>query len=411
MAGPTAPWRLGGLSVRELARRVARGVVADEVADRAAALSYYFVFALFPTLLFLTALFGFLPVPDLMGRLMAYAREVLPGDAAPMVERILGEITASRQGGLLSLGALAALWSASSGMASVMAALNVVHEVEDARPWWKRRLVAVLLTLAFSLFLVAALALMVFGPVLGAALASALELGRVVTLVWDVLGVPIAMLLALVGVGLVYGLAPAAPRSWRWVTPGSVLAVALWLVMSTALRLYVSRLGDYSATYGSIGGVILLLLWLYLTGFVLLVGAEVDAEIERAAAGRSRPSVEAAGGPVPVVAGGARSPREPERDAGTGRRPPGARRDAAGGRSRRPETELAGAALARWIAALRERGWAAPAGLLAGLVLAGLARRPRRDVAHTARRAVETGHEVTRALAAWERFQRRRRAA
>jgi membrane protein len=278
-----SPWRLGGLSVLALARRVWSEIGNDEVTDRAAALSYYFLFALFPALLFLTALLGFLPLEGLQERLMSYVVTVLPPDAAGTVQHTLTEVLQGQRGGLLSLGALLALWAGSNGMASVMTTLNVAFDVKESRPWWRRRLLAVVLTVAFSLFIVAALTLLVFGPKIAAAIARWLGLGQVFTVAWDVISLPVVIVLGLIGVGLVYYLAPATDQRWRWVTPGAVLALALWLGMSFGLRFYVQHFGNYSATYGSIGGVILLMLWLYLTGVVLLLGAEVNAEIEKAA--------------------------------------------------------------------------------------------------------------------------------
>lgn len=275
--------------MRQLGRRVWEDFWDDEILDRAAALSYYLLFALFPALLFLTALLGIVPLPNLVESLMGYLARVLPGDAASLIQRTLGEATQDRRQGLLSLGAAVALWSASAGMVSVMTALNIAYDVREARPWWKRRLVALGLTLGFVAFLVVSMALMVFGPKLGEPLAVWLGLGDAFAAAWRVINIPLAIALVLTGIALVYCVAPAVRQPWRWVTPGSVLAVALWLVASTGLRLYVS-FNSYSATYGSIGGVILLLLWLYAMGIALLVGAQVNAEIENAAAERGSPS-------------------------------------------------------------------------------------------------------------------------
>jgi membrane protein len=276
-------WKLGGLSIRELARRVWSEFQEDEVTDRAAALSYYFLFSLFPALLFLVALLGFLPLKGLQEQLLAYAREVLPPTAATTMERTLAEVIGTRRPTLASIGVLATLWAGSNGLASVMSALNIVFDVTEKRPWWKRRLVAILLTLAFSGFIVAALVLLVFGPKIGALLAGYLGLGALFTIAWNVASVPIVMALGLMGIQLVYYLAPAWERRWRWITPGGAVALGLWLAMSFGLRVYVAYFGNYSATYGSIGGVILLMLWLYLTSVVMLLGGEVDSEIVAAA--------------------------------------------------------------------------------------------------------------------------------
>jgi membrane protein len=283
VAHSPSPWRLGGLSVHDLARRVWRELQEDEVTERAAALSYYFLFALFPALLFLTALLSFLSVEGLQERLMAYTREVLPPDAASTVERTMTEVVGARRTGLVSIGLLVMLWASSNGMVSLMNTMNVVFDVTERRPLWKRRLLAIVLTLTFAVFIVAALVLMVFGPPIGAMVAGWLGLGDVFRRVWAVVNIPIVIACALIGIQLVYYLAPAGARRWRWVTPGATFALLAWLVMSYGLRLYVGRFANYSATYGSIGGVILLMLWLYRTSVVVLVGAEIDAEIEAAA--------------------------------------------------------------------------------------------------------------------------------
>ena len=290
-----SPWHLGGLSLRQLGNRVYDEIWTDELLDRAAALSYYFAFALFPALLFLTALVGLLPVPKLMDQLMAHFYQVLPDDTASMLSRTLAEVVRGAGGGLLSIGAVFALWAASSGMASVMAALNAAYEVEDPRPWWKRRLISIVLTLGFSVFTVTGLLLLVFGPRIGQGVAAWFGLGQVFTVVWNVVSWPVILVLVLTAIALVYYLAPAVRQQWQWVTPGSVFAGFVWIGVSLGLRYYVRWFGNYNATYGSIGGVILLLLWLYVSSLVLLLGAEINSEIEHAAAERGHPEAKAAG--------------------------------------------------------------------------------------------------------------------
>ena len=254
----------------------------DQVLDRAAVLAYYFSFALFPALLFLAALLGLLPVPDLMSELMGYAHRVLPPDAASLLAKTLGEIVAGASGGLLSIGAAAALWSASSGMASIMGALNTVYRIVDPRSWLRQRLIAVWLTVAFSLFVLTALLLLFFGERIGEAVAARLGVGPLFSLVWNIVQWPVVIFLVFTGLALVHYLAPARSRGWHWFTPGAIFTVAAWLTMSFGLRVYVTYFSNYNATYGSIGGVILLMLWIYLSGIVLLLGAEIDAQIERA---------------------------------------------------------------------------------------------------------------------------------
>jgi membrane protein len=282
-----SPGALGGLSVRELSRRVYERSWQNEILDRAAGLSYYFAFALVPTLLFLATLLGLVPTPDLMPHLMSYADRVLPGDAASLLKKTLEEVVSGASGGLLSVGVLAALLGASSGMLSIMKALNAAYGIADNRTWWRRRLIAIALTIGFSLFILTAMLLLVFGGRIGDAVGDWVGLGPVSTLAWQLLQWPVVTLLGLTGLTLVYYLAPATDRGWSWITPGSAVALVSWLSISLGLRFYVSHFGYYNAAYGSIGGVILLMLWLYWSGVALLVGAEIDSAIERATAERA----------------------------------------------------------------------------------------------------------------------------
>ena len=299
MASDTSPWKLGGLTAWQLAKRVWTEFSEDEVTDRAAGLAYYFLFALFPALLFLTSLLGLLPIPNLTQQLMAYLSQALPGDAASIVEKTLNEIVSGARGGLLSIGALGALWASSNGLSSFMTALNVAYDVPETRSFLKRKALAVGLTVMFSAFVLMALILMVFGPKIGEMVASWVGLGTLFPIVWNIVSIPIVIFLVVFAVALVYWLAPAAEQHFRWVTPGSAVAVLLWLVMSLGLRYYVQNFGNYSATYGSIGGVILLMLWLYLSGIALLLGAEINSEIEHAAAERGEADAKAEGELVP----------------------------------------------------------------------------------------------------------------
>jgi membrane protein len=281
-----SPWTLGGLSVRQLARLVLAEIWKDEIFDRAAALSYYFVFALFPTLLFLTTLFGMGPGRAVTDRLLLVIQDVLPPDAASLVRRTLAEIQRGAHGGLLSVGAAAALWGASRGMVSISNTLNVVYGVTSRRSWWRQQLAAVALTVIFSVLSLAAMLSFVFGERIGRAVAAWAGYGSAFTTVWNLLQWPVGLLFVLTGIDLVYHLAPAVRQRWYWLTPGSVFAGIAWSAASLGLRVYVSRFANYNATYGSIGGGILLLLWLFLSGLALLIGGEINSVIARAAAER-----------------------------------------------------------------------------------------------------------------------------
>jgi membrane protein len=287
------PWKLGGLSIRELGERVWHESFADELLGRAAQLSFYILLALFPALIFLTALMGFFSVGEFMPQLMSYAKNVLPEDALSMVERFLTQVAQGAGTNILSVGVLAALWWSSSGVAAVMEGLNAVYNVkEDSRPFWKVRLVAMALTLGLAGFVLLSLTLVLYGPGIGAWIAGFVGLGPLFIFAWNVLQWPVVVALMLLVIGVLYYFCPDFEQDWRWVSPGSAFAVLMWLIMSLGFKMYVDNFGDYNKVYGSIAGVIVLMLWLYWSGMVLLLGGEINAEIEKAAAARDQRSHE-----------------------------------------------------------------------------------------------------------------------
>jgi membrane protein len=276
-------WNLGGLSVKELGRRVIHEIQDDDCFGRAAQLAYYFLFALFPFFLVLTTLLGYLPVPNLMDRLMETLAEMLPGEALQLVQENVRELVTNRRGGLLSLGILAALWTSSSAITSIIDGLNRAYDVEEGRPFWKVRLIAILLTIGLSLFIIVSIVLLTFGPQIGAWIADQVGLGRVFQITWNILRWPVIVGLLIIAMALIYYIAPDVEQEWQWITPGSIVAVIGWLVASLGFSFYVNNVGSYNATYGSIGAVIVLLTWMYVSGFFILVGGEINAEIEHAA--------------------------------------------------------------------------------------------------------------------------------
>jgi membrane protein len=276
-------WQLGGLSLTQLAKRVWAEIQDDDLFGRAAQLSYYFLLALFPLLLFLTSLLGYFAQAgtELRGELLTYLSAVVPAQASTLINTTVDEVSKASGGGKLSFGLLAALWAASNGMGAICDALNVAYEVKETRSWWKVRLVAVLLTVALSVLIMSALVLVLFGGYIADAVAARLMFGSFFTTTWKILQWPLVLGFVLLAFALIYYVAPDLKerRKWAWITPGSVLAVLLWLLVSFAFRLYLHYFDSYSATYGSLGAVIILMLWFYLTGAAVLIGGEVNSEI------------------------------------------------------------------------------------------------------------------------------------
>ena len=285
----TEVWKLGGLSVKELGRRVIHEIQEDDCLGRAAQLAYYFLFALFPFFLVLTTLLGYLPVPNLMDRLMEMLAGILAGDALKLVQDNVREVVTSQRGGLLSFGILAALWTSSSAITAIVDGLNRAYDVEEGRPYWKVRLVAIFLTVGISLFIIFSLILLTFGPQIGGWIADQVGLGRVFQIAWNLLRWPVIVGLIVLAMALVYYVAPDVEQRWQWITPGSLVAVIGWLLASLGFSFYVNNFGSYNATYGSIGAVIVLLTWMYVSGFFVLVGGEINAEIEHAASSGKDP--------------------------------------------------------------------------------------------------------------------------
>jgi membrane protein len=296
-------WGLGGLTLKDLGRRVWSEIQQDEVFGRAAQLAYYFLLALFPLLLFLTSVIGLVlgSGTGLRHSLFNYLSQVLPGDAFKLVDSTMYEVSAASGGGKVAFGILAALWAASNGMGAITDALNVAYDVKETRPWWRQRLTAIGLTVALSVLIIAALVLVLYGGKIVDHVAWGYGFGELFRLTWKLLQWPIALAFMLISFALIYYLAPdLRDQKWTWVTPGSTIGVGLWLLISFGFRLYLHFFNSYSKTYGSLGAVIVLMLWLYLTGAAILIGGEVNSEIEDAAAKAGAPDAKEKGEKAPA---------------------------------------------------------------------------------------------------------------
>lgn len=280
-------WKLSGISVGKLAKRVWSEIQKDDVFGRAAQLSYYFLLALFPLLIFLTSILGIVIGSEsgLRASLFSYLAQVMPPSAFQLIESTMLEISKASSGGKLSFGLLAALWAASNGMGAITEALNVAYGVKETRPWWKHRLMAIGLTIALAALIITALLLVLYGGRIVDMLAHNYALGSFFVLSWKIAQWPLVLAFMLLAFALIYYFAPdLREQKWMWITPGAVLGVFLWLLVSFGFRLYLNFFDSYSNTYGSLGAVIILMLWLYLTGVAVLVGGELNSELESLAA-------------------------------------------------------------------------------------------------------------------------------
>ena len=270
------------ISWAEVSKRTIKETVADDCLGLAAQLAFYLFLALFPAILFLLALGSFFPLHDLAGDLVRVLQPVASQDVIDIIADQIRRISDSENGGLLTFGVLFALWSSSAALVAASSALNAAYDIEEARPWWKVRLIAIGLTIALAVFVLLSLSLVLAGPEIAECLGRTLRMGSLVEWSWKILQWPLVFALVSTALALLYYFAPDADQEWVWITPGAVVATALWLVASLAFRVYVTRFADYNATYGAIGGVMVLLLWFYVSSLAILVGAEMNAEIEHA---------------------------------------------------------------------------------------------------------------------------------
>jgi len=245
----------------------------------AAALAYYFVLSLFPALIFLSAVVAYLPVPDLFNQALALLATFLPADAMGLVQRVLADVISPNKGTFLSLGILGTLWAASGGFAAMIEALNIAYDVRDDRPFWKTRPLAVGLAFLTGALLLMALSVMVVGPRFGEWLAGRVHLSELFVLLWPFIHWTIAIGFTILAVEALYFLAPNVKQRLRATLPGAVVAVGCWIALSYLLGIYFRHFGNFNKTYGTLGAAVALMIWFYWTGFAMLVGAELNAEL------------------------------------------------------------------------------------------------------------------------------------
>jgi membrane protein len=255
--------------------RLGEKITDDDILGNAAQVAFYFSFALFPLLLFLMSLLGIIlsDKKELQNELFTMLGQVMPSSAFELVRSTLDEVTSHASGGKLTLGVLTTLWAASAGVDNMRGTLNQVYDLKETRSWIKAKLVSLSLTVGIGVLILIALGSLVYGsqfldsvlPVDSPYILEALQ--------WIVI-----IIVLLLAFALLYNFAPNhAPLQWKWITPGAVIGVVLWIVASGAFRLYLRYFDSYAATYGSLGAMIILLLWLYLTALVILIGGAINA--------------------------------------------------------------------------------------------------------------------------------------
>jgi membrane protein len=282
---PGAPTELGWRSWWGVVKRTAKEFQDDNLSDWAAALTYYAVLSLFPALIVLVAILGLAGShPETTDALLDIVDQVGPQTAVDNFRGTIESVVKSNAsaGALLSVGLAGAVWSASGYIGAFIRASNAIYEIDEGRPFWKRRPLQIAVTIAMVLLLaIVAISLVVTGP-LAEAVGDVLGLGDTAVTVWNLAKWPVLLAIVMGMFAFLYYIAPNVrqPR-FRWITPGGIVAVIGWVIASAAFALYVSNFGSYDKTYGTLAGVVVFLLWLWISNLALLFGAEFDAELER----------------------------------------------------------------------------------------------------------------------------------
>ncbi len=263
----------------EVSQRSIRGFFEHDMTTYAAALAYRALFALFPFLAFLVALLGFLGVIGFFDWLTEQTRSTLQEQYAGLGEQAVRQIQHQTQGELFLSVIILAVWSVSRGVNSLAKALNTVYGVWESRPPWKRVLLELFFAPGLAVVIILAVALLLIGPRVVEWIVGLVGLDEVFILLWAWLRLPVALVVLMLAVSVVYWVVPNADHPFRLITPGAILAVIVWIVASLAFSFYLANFANYSVTYGSLGAAVALLLYFYISAAVLLFGAEVNAAI------------------------------------------------------------------------------------------------------------------------------------
>lgn len=279
-------WKLGGLTFWELVEAVVLDAQKNELFERASGLAFDFLLALFPLLFILVSVFSLFASHSLQLRisLLAYFADLLPNLAFQLLNTTTGELAANMSGEKLTIGILVALWLVSGGVAAIISSLNVAFRVKESRSWFEVRTIALAMTVVISILILSALGIVLVSGDFVDWLGGEFQLASTMILLGKALQWPTAMLFVIFSYALIYNFGPnLRERRWHWITPGSVFGAASWLVASVGFRIYLRFVNNYSVIFGSLGALVILMVWLYVTGLAFLLGGEINANIERAA--------------------------------------------------------------------------------------------------------------------------------
>jgi membrane protein len=272
------------VDAKEILRATVKEFSQDDMSGLAAESAYHILFSIFPLAIFSAAMSGIINSVfglDLFAKIMSATTSVLPADARSAIADPLAKVLNNQNGGLLSFGIVLALWSGSNAMSTFIKALNRAYDVEETRPFWKAKGIQVLLTLFIGIITSVAFITIVFGGKIGDALAKHFGLGTAFTTFWNVIRWPLILVFISFALAVLYWVGPNIKQKFQWISPGAILATIVWLVALLGFGLYVSRFGHYDKTYGTLGGMIILLLVFYISSLVIMLGGQVNSELAK----------------------------------------------------------------------------------------------------------------------------------
>lgn len=274
-----------GRRVGALLQATGREILKDNILGLSAQTAYYFFFSLFPLFLFAAPLIGFLGErQEIMAWLIANLRQAVPGEAVDLVDNVVQDVLSPNTVGVISIGLIGAAWAGSNVFSSLIDALNRAYDVEEKRPWWKKKLISLASVVVATVLFVVTSAIMLAGPEIAAWVGRATSMGQAGETVWLVAQYPIALALLIGMLWLIYYFLPNQRQDKTQILAGSAVAAVLWIVVTLLFRAYVANFGAYNKTYGAIGGVIVLLTWMYLTMLAILTGGELNSELHHGTA-------------------------------------------------------------------------------------------------------------------------------
>lgn len=265
--------------VNEVAVSVYKEVQRTRVFNVAAGLSYYFLLSLFPLLILLATILGYLPIPNLFNQILDFASRFVPRDAMGLVQKVLHSVLTPSRGGLLSFGIIGTLWAASGGFSAMIDALDIAYDARQSRPMLKQRFLALGLTFMTGGLMALAMVLTLVGNRAGAFLSNQLHLSFVFERSWGLIRWGIIVACIVLSMELLYFFGPNVKQRFKHSLPGAIVGTILWILISLAVNIYISNFANYNKTYGTIGAVIALMFWLYVSSIAILIGAELNSEL------------------------------------------------------------------------------------------------------------------------------------